>query len=304
MTNVRNQIKALPKADVHNHLHLGGSLAMLKQNYPDTDISIPKFYDGLEGMIDFINNHINTVMLTSDDMLFFMEMALKNSISDNVKYLEASIDIGFVRFFNNSIEELLEVVQQLKDNYNRYIEFRPDIGINKDYVLDKVYADGLKCIDSGLFGGIDLYGRESNRNLDGFAEIFNHSKKNGLKTKVHIGEFSNCQTIEDTITLLRPTEIQHGIRAADSLATMKMIVDNDIQLNICPQSNISLGAVQSISEHPIRKLFDYGIKVTVNTDDQLLFNASLTDQYADLIEHQVFSFDEINNIRKNGLNIR
>jgi adenosine deaminase len=302
MKKVRDRIKALPKADVHNHLHLGGSLAMLKQNYRDVNISISKYYDGLEGMIDFINNHINTIMLSSDDMLFFMEMALENSISDNVKYLEASIDIGFVRFFNNSIEELLAVVQRLKDNYNPYIEFKPDIGINKDYVLDKVYADGLKCIDSGLFGGIDLYGRESNRRLDGFLEIFNHSKKNGLKTKVHIGEFSNCQTIEDTISLLHPTEIQHGIRATDSLATMKMIVDNDIQLNICPQSNISLGAVQSISEHPIRKLFDYGIKVTINTDDQLLFNASLSDQYIDLIEHQIFSFDEIDSIRKNGLN--
>lgn len=302
MKTVRDQIKKLPKADVHNHLHLGGNLAMFKQKFADIDLSIPKYFNGLDGMIDFINEHINSLMLTADDMFHFMEMALRNSISDNTTYLEASIDIGFARFFNNDIEELIAVVQQLRDNYKADIDFKPDIGINKDYSVDTLNSHGLKCIESGLFGGIDVYGKERNRKLDDFVPIFNAAKKSGLKTKVHIGEFSDHKTIENAISLLHPTEIQHGIRAVDSLTTMNMIVDHNIQLNICPQSNISLGAVQHISEHPIRQLYDHGIRITINTDDQLLFNASLTDQYVNLIAHQVFSFEEIDTIRKNGFN--
>ena len=292
----------LPKADVHNHLHLGGRLAMFKKKYPDEDFSIPQYYNGLDGMIDFINTHISSLMRTSDDMIYFMEMALKNSIADNVTYLEASIDISFIRFFNNSIEEFIDIVQHLKDSHKSVIDFRPDIGINKDYPLDKVNSHGVKCVESGLFSGIDIYGKELNRNLDDFVPIFDVAQKNGLKTKVHIGEFSDHKTIENAISLLHPTEIQHGIRAVDSQTTMNMIVDHNIQLNICPQSNVSLGAVKNISEHPIRKLYDHGIKITINTDDQLLFNASLTDQYVNLIEHQVFSFEEIDGIRKNGFN--
>jgi len=302
MKAARDQIKKLPKADVHNHLHLGGSKEMLGHKYPDVNLTIPEHFNGLDGMIDFINTHVNSIMLTSDDMLFFMEMALKNSISDNVTYLEASIDIGFVRFFNDSIEELIAVVQQLKDSYKHLIDFRPDIGINKDYLLDKAYSDSIQCIESGVFGGTDIYGKERNRKLDVFFPIFEIAKMNGLKTKVHIGEFSDPSTIERVISLIHPTEIQHGIRAADSSETMNMILDHNIQLNICPQSNLSLGAVKNISKHPIRKLYDYGIKITINTDDCLLFNTTLTDQYVDLLEHEIFTFEEIDSIRKNGFN--
>ena len=297
---MRDQLKKLPKADVHSHLHLSGSLEMLSQKYPDANLSIPKYFNGLDGMVGFINNHINSLMHTAEDMIYFLEMGIKNSISDNVTYLEASVDIGFIRFFNDDVEEFIAMVQQLKDRYKSVLEFRPDIGINKDYPKDKVNTYGLKCIESGSFGGIDIYGKERNRKLDDFVPIFNAAQKNGLKTKVHIGEFSDHKTIENAISLLHPTEIQHGIRAADSLTTMKMIVDHDIQLNICPQSNKILGAVKSISEHPIRRLYDHGIKITINTDDQLIFNASLTDQYIDLIERQVFSLAQIDGIRKNG----
>lgn len=302
MKTIRDQIKKLPKADVHNHLHLGGGLEVLEQKYPETNLRVPEYYDGLDGMIDFINNDINSLMCSADDMLYFMKMALENSISDNVTYLEASIDIGFVRFFNNSIEELIASVQQLKENYKSHIDFRADIGINKDYPMEKVNSHGLYCIESGFFGGIDVYGKEANRKLDDFVSIFDTAKKHNLKTKVHIGEFSNHKTIEEAITLLKPSEIQHGITAANSVETMNMILENNIQLNICPQSNVCLGAVRQISGHPIRKLYDHGIKLTINTDDYLLFNASLTDQYVDLIEQQVFTFEELDGIRKNAFN--
>ncbi|MEP3210492.1 MAG: hypothetical protein ABJN95_14925 [Maribacter sp.] len=302
MNRLRNQILALPKADVHNHLHLGGTQKMLLQKYPNANLDIPNFYDGLDGMVDFINNHINSLILTSDDMIFFFEMALANSINDNVTYLEASIDIGFVRFFDNAIEDLISAVRHLKESYKSRIDFRPDIGINKDHRLEEVNSIGLKCIESGVFGGIDIYGKEINRELDAFVPIFDAAKENGLKTKVHIGEFSDHKTIDKVISLFHPTEIQHGITASNSMETMNMLLENDIQLNVCPQSNICLGAVKHISEHPIRKLYDHGIKLTINTDDHLLFNATLTDQYLDLIEKQVFSFEEIENIRNNGFN--
>jgi len=61
----------------------------------------------------------------------------------------------------------------------------------------------------------------------------------------------------------------------------------NIQLNVCSKRNISLGSVKNISEHPIRKLYDYGIKITVNTDNLLLFNSTIPDQYMDLMENNL-----------------
>ncbi len=300
MSYYRNMLHKLPKADVHNHLHLGGSIKRLYEKYSNKEISIPKYYNGLDGMIAFINAHINTIMLSSKDVIFFMENAIESSIEDHVTYLEASVDINLVKFFDFSIEKLIDIVYELKNKYKSQIDFRPDIGINKDSKIDEVYPNGIKCIDSGVFNGIDLYGKELNRKLDGFVEIYKYARVKHLKTKVHIGEFSNCQTIEDAITLLNPMEIQHGIKAVESIRTMNMILNNNIRLNICPQSNISLGSVKNIIEHPIRKLYDHGIKISVNTDDFLLFDSSITDQYIDLLENNIFSFEELENIRKNG----
>ncbi|MFT4848537.1 MAG: adenosine deaminase [Sediminicola sp.] len=81
---------------------------------------------------------------------------------------------------------------------------------------------------------------------------------------------------------------------------MAMILENDIHLSICPQSNSPSGTTENIKNHPILRLFDYGIKLRVNTDDLLLFNATITDQFIDLFENNIFYFEEIDRICKNA----
>jgi adenosine deaminase len=300
MNLLREQIKQLPKADVHSHLHLSGGIKLLKKKYPGVPFDIPNSYSGLQGMIDFIHQHVNRIMSTRDDVIHFMEMGLQSAIDDNVTYYEASVDMSLSKFFDHSVENLNSVVAELIQKYKPQIEFKPDLGINKDIERSKINSDGFECVTSGLYNGIDIYGNEHKQNLDDFVAVFELARAQKMKTKVHIGEFSNYKTIEEAIHLLKPDEIQHGIMAANSEKTMDLILENNIRLNICPQSNIALGSVTQLSEHPIRKLFDFGINVTINTDDFLLFNSSITDQYLDLIHHNIFTYEELDQIRKNG----
>lgn len=291
----------LKKADVHNHFHLGGSQKRFLKMYPDAKITFPNKYEGgLPGMIDFIYGHLNNYMTTGKDVINFMENSIQSSIDDNVTLLEASVDVNLARFFDNSLEEVIQQVKRIKEKYKAKIDFRPDIGINKDLPIDKVYEYGEQCINSGAFNGIDLYGKEANQNLVPFQELFKTAEKNNIKTKVHIGEFSDCKSIEETILMLNPDELQHGINAVNSQKTMDLILERDIRLNICPQSNISLGTVEDIKVHPIKKLFDNGIKVTINTDDLILFNATVTDELYNLYSNSIFSLDELEIIRNNA----
>ncbi|MCH3882420.1 MULTISPECIES: amidohydrolase family protein [Tenacibaculum] len=290
----------LKKADVHNHFHLGGSQKRFLEKYPNSDIIFPDKYDGLVGMIDFIYGHLNKSMLTSEDVINFMEISIESSIDDNITLLEASVDVNLARFFNNSLDEVIQQVKRIKEKYKAKIDFRPDIGINKDLPIDKVYEYGEQCINSGVFNGIDLYGKEADQNLVPFQELFKTAKRNNIKTKVHIGEFSDCKSIEETILMLNPDELQHGINAINSQKTMDLILERDIRLNICPQSNISLGTVKNIKAHPIKKLFDNGIKVTVNTDDLILFNATISDEFYNLYSNSIFSLNELEIIRNNA----
>lgn len=300
MNHQKKTFLKLPKADVHNHFHLGGSQKKILEKYPNFNISFPKTFDGLPGMIDFIYSHLNLIMVTKEDVINFMEMAIESAMEDNITLLEASVDINLARFFNNSIEEVITEVKRITEKYKAQICFKPDIGINKDLPIEKVYSYSESCIKSGAFFGIDIYGKEAQQNLLPFKELFKTASKNNLKTKAHIGEFSNYKSIEETINLLNPNELQHGINAVNSEKTMDLILERNIRLNICPASNISLGAVSSYKHHPIRKLFDKGIKVTINTDDLILFNTTLTDEFYNLYHQNIFTFDELEIIRKNS----
>lgn len=269
--------------------------------YPKANIQFLTSYDGLKGMIDFIYGSLNTIMLTGDDVFNFMINAIESSIDDNVTYLEASVDTNLARFFEDSIETVINKVKRIKTDYGHKIDFKPDIGVNKDLDIDKVYSYSEAFIDSGEFFGIDLYGKEAYQDLSRFVDLFKLAEQNNIKTKVHIGEFSDAKSIEKTITTLNPKEIQHGINAVHSERVMDIIIERNIRLNICPQSNICLGAVGNLKTHPIRVLFDKGINVSVNTDDLILFNATVSDEMINLVKNGIFSFDEMETIRKNAL---
>jgi adenosine deaminase len=96
-------------------------------------------------------------------------------------------------------------------------------------------------------------------------------------------------------------EVQHGIAAAQSEAVMRFLADNRIRLNICPTSNIMLGRVETLATHPIRRLFDAGVVVTVNTDDVLVFGQGVSEEFLSLYHARVFDPEELNAIRLAGL---
>jgi adenosine deaminase len=96
-------------------------------------------------------------------------------------------------------------------------------------------------------------------------------------------------------------EVQHRIAAAESKPLMRFLADSKILLNICPTSNLMLGRVESLTKHPIRKLFDAGVKVTVNTDDVLVFGQGVSEEFLNLYRAGVFNAAELNQIRLFGL---
>ncbi|HEY0801953.1 MAG TPA: hypothetical protein VGD54_14015, partial [Steroidobacteraceae bacterium] len=96
-------------------------------------------------------------------------------------------------------------------------------------------------------------------------------------------------------------EVQHGIAAAESATVMRFLADHRIRLNICPTSNILLGRVTRLQDHPIRRLFDAGVKVTVNTDDAIVFGAGVSEEFLSLYQASVFTAPELDLIRQWGL---
>jgi len=127
------------------------------------------------------------------------------------------------------------------------------------------------------------------------------AKEAGLALKAHVGEWGDADSVQRAVEELELDEVQHGIAAAQSSSVMKFLADNRIRLNMCPTSNVLLGRVESLAEHPIRKLYDAGVKVTVNTDDLLVFGQSVSDEFLNLYQTGLFTVAELDEIRRNGL---
>lgn len=127
------------------------------------------------------------------------------------------------------------------------------------------------------------------------------SRSSGILLKAHVGEFHGADQVMKYAEELELDEIQHGIGAAESPQIMKWLSRNKVQLNVCPTSNIMLKNSESYKCHQIRKLFDYGVPVTINSDDLLIFNATVSEEYLNLYNAGLMTAEELNIIRETGL---
>jgi adenosine deaminase len=137
--------------------------------------------------------------------------------------------------------------------------------------------------------------------FENFVPLYSLAKANGLRLKAHVGEWGDADSVRRAVEVLELDEVQHGIAAADSQSVMRFLADHGIRLNICPTSNLMLGRVETLAAHPIRKLFDAGVRVTVNTDDMAMFGQSVSDELLNLYEAGCLDEKKLDQIREYGL---
>ena len=105
----------------------------------------------------------------------------------------------------------------------------------------------------------------------------------------------------EAVETLHLHEVHHGIAAAESSQIMAWLARHRIQLNVCPTSNVMLGRARDYQTHPIRSLFDHNVPITINTDDMLIFNSGVSQEYGRLYQAGVFGCEELERIRVQGL---
>ena len=141
--------------------------------------------------------------------------------------------------------------------------------------------------------GIDLADSERDFPLREFARPVLKAKEAGLKVTIHTGEDTPASVIQDTIELANPDRIGHGIHAMEDMQVVELIKTCNITLEVNPWSNYLTNSVRTIQEHPLKQLFDAGVKVTINSDDPEVLETNLNNEYR--IAHEVLgmSMDDI-----------
>ncbi len=135
----------------------------------------------------------------------------------------------------------------------------------------------------GWVAGLGIGGAEDVGELGDFAWAFDCAREAGLGLTAHAGEWRGPQSIRDALAL-GATRVGHGIRAVEDAALLRDLAERGITLEVCPGSNVALGLVRDWAAHPIARLADAGVRVTVSTDDPPFFHTTLSQEYQRLAD--------------------
>lgn len=132
----------------------------------------------------------------------------------------------------------------------------------------------------GTVVGFGLSNDERRGWLPDFAPAFDIARRGGLALVPHAGELLGPSSVVDTLTVLRPDRIGHGVRSVEDPLVLDAVAESGVVLEVCPDSNVSLGVYRSPAEVPLATLLAAGIPVALGADDPLLFGSRLVAQYA------------------------
>ncbi len=147
---------------------------------------------------------------------------------------------------------------------------------------DAVRVTDFAIANRGSFVALDLADNEEGFDPAPFAPLFERAKKAGLHLTVHAGEANAPEApgyVKTAIERLGAERIGHGLQIQHSQEIMEFVRERNIPLELCPTSNWLTNAVSSTKSHPFRKLMDFGIPVTINTDDPGVFDIDLLHEY-------------------------
>lgn len=303
-TDNLNAIRAAPKTDVHCHAFFSTRLENVERWIGHSLPKPPPKMNGLEEMMAYADAVLTAPIKHRQGFEFVGMSAMDDAVRDGVVMLEMSFDIRLAEFYPDGVAGLCAFIETLVERYWGQADLRPELGFSRGNADDpKLMRLAHEAVESGAFQSIDLYSRPEVCPPEVMKPLFTKARAAGMKLKAHVGEFGGAEEVRRTVEVLDLDEVQHGIGAAESVEVMRWLVENEIQLNVCPTSNIMLGGVSDLASHPIRILFDNGVPVTINTDDLMIFGQSVSDEYRNLYRARVFSAQELEDIRCASLEI-
>jgi adenosine deaminase len=300
LNNDLEGLKSIPKSDLHNHASNGGNPKFIEKLTGLKFETPPKLFKSIMEMEEWAHNTIKK----NCTKIQRWEASFAQAAEDNI----AVLGMSFARDETDcngkfqSINDFIKLIQIIKNKYIPETIFLPELAFHMEMNIEfeKTLIDEI--LSFNYFKSVDIWAisHPAYEYLK-FKPLFLKAKEKGLRLKAHVGEFNNADDVMKVVEELELNEVHHGINVANSPQIMKWLANNKIQLNICPTCNILLGRVNSYKEHPIRIFYDYGIPVTINTDDMLICNQSISQEYHNLFKCGLMTTDELDAIRIVGL---
>ena len=294
---------SLPKVELHRHLELSLRKNTILELATDHgfDLSTPESFnhhfvinEPMENLGSVLHKFLDTQKLLSSTEILerITYEACEDAFKEGIKILELRYSPTFIQL--NHDLSFDQIHQAITKGYHRAEkDFNMAVGlicviqrILGVEVAEKVSDFAIAHKDS--FIGLDLADNEVGFEATPYAPCFQRAKKEGLGITVHAGEVlepGSENNVLISIEELGATRIGHGIQVIRSEKIIEKVIKNNVVLEVCPKSNWLTSAISSYTEHPINRLKEKGVKVTVNSDDPGIFKSHLFVEYEILEKH-------------------
>jgi len=306
-------ITRLPKCELH--IHIEGSLepelmfALARRNgislpYASVDAVRQAYrFGNLQDFLDLYYRGMS-VLITEQDFYDLAFAYLQRARADNVRHVEMFFDPqghtarGIA--FATVVEGLTRAIA----------DARRELGVEASLImcflrhLDE--ADAERTLDAALafrdrIVGVGLDSSERGNPPGKFKRVFARARDAGFFLTAHAGEEGPASYVWEALDLLGVARIDHGVRAMEDQALVGRLAREQVPLTVCPLSNVRLRVVDDLAHHPLRRMLDKGLVVTVNSDDPAYFGGYVNENYRASAQALGLARDEIAAIVRNGI---
>ncbi len=317
--NTVEQVRRLPKVELHRHLEGCISAELLLEIARDYQIKLParnleelrsqvQIRGQAASLVDFLEKFflIGKAFPTLEAIEFVSYCVCRDCARDNIRAVELRFSPVFMTLENqHSWEELLHsVLKGARRAENEFdIEAGFIVGISRSNgIKPALRAVNIAAEYSGLgVVGIDLFGDEAAYPPELFVTPFQVARESGLNITVHAGEGAGETNIQVAVEQLGAQRIGHGVRIINDPVMMDWLRERGVPLEICLTSNVQTRTVPDLASHPVRRLYDYGIQLSLNTDDPAICDTTFSRELLLAMEYFDFSLDQIKGLMLGAL---
>ena len=303
-------VLSLPKAELH--LHLEGSiepstLLELRQRHGRDGASFTeveqlynyKDFAGFLAAFKDVTGHLRT----PEDYELITCRMMERLASQNVLHAEVIVSVGVCLWRKQEFAAIFEGLERGRERGEK------DFGISLLWIFDAVRQFGAEKAQSVL----DLAIQFRDRNVvafgiggderagppEWFAGVYARGAQHGLHLTAHAGESAGPESIWGALNL-KAERIGHGLTAAQDPELIEELAERQVPIEICVTSNLRTGCCAELAQHPVRRYFDQGLMLTLNSDDPAMFRTSLVEEYALVREAFAFTDEHLREMARNS----
>lgn len=293
VTMKREDLRALPKAELHVHLEGtvdAETLLMLAERHgvapPAPDVAGVDDWYKFDDFPMFLERYFTVLGLLRDpeDFAFIAERYLDQAAAQGVVHVEFHVSATGHMVENNKpwapihdgiVAGCTAAATRTGISWGLIPDISPHlVAADCAVAMQQVFTHDLEHVVA-----IGMGGPADNWFSDDFAAIYATAGEHGVPGVSHAAEHGGPEEVRFAIEQFGVERIQHGIGMMTDPQVVEMVVDRNIVCDVCPGSNLALKAVPSAAEHPLASMLDAGVKVTLGTDDPPMFQTNLLDEY-------------------------